>query len=263
MASGRMITSDTWEDDFITSLSVFERLVWIGLITGCADDQGRLQDSASLIRSKIFPVDDIPIKDIEKALNSFDLARKIERYIAGTKKLIQIINWWKHQKPRWAGKSNYPPPAGWIDRVRYHSAGNEIIELNWKSCGGYIPGYIAPNTIREDEGEDEVKGEDEGNIVGSLIPLSKACMQFMKVQEFNGGVEQWNKGLMIMQEKGITPEIIEKAVYRLSTSGKDYTLLGPQSILNTCFNIQRERGARNNHKPDDNPLNLEPAPQFD
>lgn len=153
--SRRMITSETWEDEFFTGLSMFNRLLWIGLITSSADDQGRMQDSAALLRSKIFPLDDVSLADIEAGLSSFCKAHKIERYTVNGKKCIQIIAWWKHQTPRWAGHSILPPPPGWVDRERYHGAENKLITSNWDSVGGYIVGY----TI--DDVKDDVKDEDE------------------------------------------------------------------------------------------------------
>lgn len=160
---GRMITQNIWEDDFIVSLSFFDRLVWIGLIT-IADDQGRMQDSANLVRSKMFPMDDVPLADIESALVTFSKAGKIARYIANGKKMIQIIHWWKHQRPNWAGESLYPADEGWIDRVRCHVKGNQILSKNWDSEGGYIAGYIAGNKgdylKRDVKGEDDVKNEE-------------------------------------------------------------------------------------------------------
>lgn len=153
----RMITSDLYEDDFFIELDLFSRLVWIGLITGCADDQGRMQDNPVLIRSKIFPTDDIKISDIKDSLNKICLHGKIVRYTAHGKALIQIANWWKHQSPRWAGRSNYDPPDGWTDRERYHGSGNILITKNWDSIGG----YIAPNTTREVKVNDEVKVKDD------------------------------------------------------------------------------------------------------
>jgi hypothetical protein len=169
MTSRRMITSETWEDDFFTSLIIFERLLWIGLITGCADDQGRLQDSASLIRAKVFPIDDIPVSQVEEALIRFCKDGKIARYIASGKHIIQIVQWWKHQTPRWAGKSNYQAPPGWTDRERYHGPENKLITKNWDSKGGYTVDYIADNTapyttndVNDDVNvNDDVKGDDE------------------------------------------------------------------------------------------------------
>jgi DnaD/phage-associated family protein len=165
MTTKRLISCDIWEDEFFTSLATFERLLWIGLITGAADDQGRLQDKPVLIRSKVFPLDDIPAKQIEDALNTFVQAGKIVRYIADGYKAIQIVNWWKHQIPQWAGRSKIKSPEGWTDRIRYHGKGNEIINENWDKPGGYIADYIAEYAIREvkvkGKGEGEVKDEGE------------------------------------------------------------------------------------------------------
>jgi hypothetical protein len=162
---GRMIQSEMWEDEFFTSMPIFDRLLWVGLITSCADDQGRLQDSAAMVRSKVFPVDDISIKQVSDGLDRFYISGKIARYIADQHKCIQIINWWKHQKPQWAGKSIYPPCEQWIDRLRYHAAKNEIITINWDKTGGFPIGYIADyidGKVKNDVNGD-VKGDDDCN----------------------------------------------------------------------------------------------------
>ena len=144
----RMIISEIWEDDFFIPLSLLHRLTWIGIITAMADDQGRLQDNAALIRSHVFPSDNVDIQDIEQALILFDMGHKILRYISGDKKLIQVINWWKHQKPTWAARSLYQAPEGWHDRCRYNGPGGKQIMVNWGSEGGFydnIPDNILPD----------------------------------------------------------------------------------------------------------------------
>jgi hypothetical protein len=157
---GRMIRAEMWEDDFFAFMPVFDKLLWIGLITVCADDQGRLQDHPAMIRSKAFPVDDIELNKISETVNRFVDSGKVVRYIVDGHKCLQIVNWWKHQKPQWAGRSNYPAPDGWVDRERYHTTGNEIVTTNWKSDGGYIANYIAcklPSDIK-------VNGDTDTNI---------------------------------------------------------------------------------------------------
>lgn len=162
MANKRMTDGDMFEDEFFTSLSIFERLLWIGIFTKLADDQGRLRDNAALIRSNIFPLDDIPLEKIESAVQSYNTAGRIVRYEKDGKKLIQIVNWWKHQKPRWASASKYPAPDGWIDRYRYHGEGNIILASNWNSIGGFIGDYIANSIECEDEEENEIKSDVDG-----------------------------------------------------------------------------------------------------
>lgn len=130
-----MITSNLFEDEIIGNLKILDRMVWIGLIT-LVDDQGRTADIPGIIRSRIFPYDEIAIKEIDEALSNLAESNRINRYEADGKKCIQINNWWKHQRSQWAGKSNLPAPEGWTDRARYNSS-DGITETNWKADGGY------------------------------------------------------------------------------------------------------------------------------
>jgi hypothetical protein len=167
MSEGRMISAKIFKDDFVGNLNFFERLVWLGLIIACADDQGRCLDNAKLIDAEIFPYDDVSKEKINLVLDNFVQAGKIIRYEANHQKLIQIVNWWKNQKPSWAGKSIYTAPPDWTDRVRCHGKGNVITTLNWTSDGGLYSTLPSALHSREGEGEgegevkDEVKDEDE------------------------------------------------------------------------------------------------------
>lgn len=139
----RNISPDLFMDEFVGSLSMMQRWLWIGLLAKVADDQGRFVDNVMLIRSMLFPYDtDVTVKDIEKALTLFDAKHKITRYNIGVngsgKKLIQINNWWKFQKSaQWAGRSQYDAPPKWNDRIRAHEHGGGITLMNWDSAGGY------------------------------------------------------------------------------------------------------------------------------
>lgn len=139
--TSRLIHSDLFEDDFVGSLSYFERLLWIGLFGAVADDQGRFLDNPALVRVKVFLYDaNLTDDKVEQALVKLVSAGKIIRYSAGGKRLCQIANWWKYQKPRWAKPSRFPAPDGWIDRVRYQTD-KGIVTENWDLDGGYIDGY--------------------------------------------------------------------------------------------------------------------------
>jgi len=193
MGKGRMISSEIWEDDYFIELSLLERMIWIGLLTCSADDQGRLQDNKRLIHSQLFPVDDMDDNLIEQALRKFAVSGKITRYITDNKRVIQINNWWKYQTPRWCGKSKYSPPKGWIDRYRFHGLGNEIIELNWKGQGGYIATNTIGNTINDVNGDVNDDGEDEDDVklpqpIKSIPPPAPAFQfsQGWQIRVFTG-----------------------------------------------------------------------------
>jgi hypothetical protein len=166
----RRIDPEIWRDEFIIELDYFERLLWVGLITTVADDQGRLKNQPKIIKVEIFPCDDIPPVQIKEALEKFAQAKKILVYEVNDKSLIQIINWWKYQSSAsWMGKSDYPPPDGWQDCYRAHGKGNVIeTSSNWESkSAGFLPssyeGPTYPLASRDGEinGEGEVEDDDE------------------------------------------------------------------------------------------------------
>ena len=130
MANRRMISSSTWEDEFFGGLNYFQRCLWIGLFSACADDQGRMLDNAILIRAKLFPYDDIGLDEIEAGLKIFESKNKILRYKKNEKNLIQILKWWDNQKLRWATYSKFPSPDNWVDRIRTRENNKYIVE-NW------------------------------------------------------------------------------------------------------------------------------------
>ncbi|MFA6358915.1 MAG: hypothetical protein WCY09_09695 [Candidatus Omnitrophota bacterium] len=244
MANKRMINGETWEDEFFTTLTIFERLLWLGIITQSADDQGRLRDSAALIRSNVFPLDDVALKDILTALDKYSKAGKIVRYKADNKELIQIVNWWKHQKPRWAGASNYPAPDGWTDRERYHGANNEMIVKNWELSGGYIADYIDNNISDslhhdvKDDVKDDIKDDDEQISTPKISSLHAAFVTGFQRDYYSNECDNWINEFSLMAQEGVTGEDITQAFKQL---GKRYTITSPKSIKNAAITCKNKR----------------------
>lgn len=158
-----MLKSQMFDDEFLSSLDYLDRYIWVGLILVC-DDQGRILDNCALIRSKIFPMDDLPLERINDCISRLQEAGKITRYKTNEKPVIQIVNWWKHQKPTWAGESQFDPPPGWVDRVRFQKGFNEekktpdIEVINWDKPGGYLE--VKEESNKEDYLEGLVKARD-------------------------------------------------------------------------------------------------------
>ena len=67
MARYRGIKYDYFNDKKVSELSFMGRLLFIGIWTEF-DDAGVVRGDANLLRSKIFPYDDISILEIEKEL---------------------------------------------------------------------------------------------------------------------------------------------------------------------------------------------------
>ena len=177
----RLIESGLFEDDFVGGLDFFQRLVWIGIWSAVADDQGRFMDNPALIRAKVFLYDEEVTDDmVEKALRKMAKAGRIIRYGTSGRRLCQIANWWMVQKPSWASESKYVAPGDWVDRVKMHAIGGAIkIGSGWNTPGGYplweydlpaeLPGAkpsalpsVLPSGLPS--GIKEVKGEVKGEV---------------------------------------------------------------------------------------------------
>lgn len=136
MPTRRMIDPSFWQSESMAELSEGERLFFIGLISN-ADDQGRIRGHPSLLRSLIYPFDDISTEVIEARIEALSSIDSIFIYETGGKKAIQIIKWWDYQSPQWAYPSKMEPPPGWSDRLRYR-ANNKVHQDNWDGPGGFI-----------------------------------------------------------------------------------------------------------------------------
>jgi hypothetical protein len=177
--SMKFISPEIFLDEWFGCLDPIQRLLWIGLLTSCADDQGRFINNPVLIRVRIFPYDPAITKEqIQGHLDYFKESHKIISLQfsqnGATKECMQIANWWKYQKhTHWAAPSELPAPAGWTDRVRSHLPGHgtKPVAQNWDQPGGFCEDtqplrsdYEAPTQplrSREDEEEDEKENEEK------------------------------------------------------------------------------------------------------
>jgi len=132
----RTIAPEIFEGDWFGRLSDREAVVWIGCIIALADDQGRFADNAVVIRSRLFPHRDVPVGDVSAALERFVAASRLHRYQADGGPVLQIVHWWRHQRPQWARRSTLPAPTEWTDRIRTREGG-AYVEQAWKLPGGF------------------------------------------------------------------------------------------------------------------------------
>jgi len=151
----RTLSPDIWDDEWFGQLDPIGMIIWVGLLTRVADDQGRLLDNPNLIKSRIFPLAENPSAyDVSNTLAFFMADGKLISYQADGKHYLQFANWWKYQaSSQWMGASKYPAPEGWQDCYNYHGKGNALVTSpNWKDrAGGYskIEDKIAPKIASE------------------------------------------------------------------------------------------------------------------
>ena len=99
-----------------------------------ADDQGRLCGDPEEIKYATCPnIDHITKADIPELLEELTKNDLIKVYDTSKTEAIQILDWWDVHRPQWAWPSQYPPPEGWQDHLRYKRGAKEVVKDNWFS----------------------------------------------------------------------------------------------------------------------------------
>jgi hypothetical protein len=78
-------------------------------------------------------MDDISKEDIRGLLSELETEGYIKVYSTSKRQAIQMLDWWEVQKLQWAWPSEFPPPEGWRDRLRYKKGKKQVVTQNWDS----------------------------------------------------------------------------------------------------------------------------------
>lgn len=96
----RMITSEIWYNEKVTSLPDTGRLLFIGIFSS-ADNEGRLRASPKYLRAHIFPYDyDKTDKLIKQLRDQCAELRLIRLYSKDGREYLDIPGWYEHQSIR-------------------------------------------------------------------------------------------------------------------------------------------------------------------
>lgn len=118
-----------------------------------ADDQGRLCGDSEEVKYAVCPnIDHITKADIPELMKELETNKLIKVYESTKSMAIQILDWWNVHKPQWAWPSEYSPPEGWQDHLRYKRGAREVVTQNWFS--GETPNG---SQVREQDGSPESK----------------------------------------------------------------------------------------------------------
>jgi len=123
------------------------------------DDQGRLSGDPEEIKYAVCPnIDHITKADIPELLEELAKNDLIKRYNTSITEAIQILDWWDIHRPQWAWPSQYPPPEGWQDHLRYKKGAKTVVTQSWP-VSGESSGEHTPDSQVSDEA---VSGESSG-----------------------------------------------------------------------------------------------------
>jgi len=149
IARGRIVPQSLSTDPRMGRLSLKAALLFPLMWINC-DDQGRLSGDPDEIKYTTCPnIDHITKIDIPELLKELEKQEFVKVYTTSKTKAIQMLDWWDVQRLQWAWPSDYPPPEGWQDRLRYKKGRKEVITENWGDSG-------------ESSGDIEHSGENSG-----------------------------------------------------------------------------------------------------
>lgn len=95
MARIRTLKPEFWQDEKLSPCDPVTRLVFLGLVS-LADDAGRLVDNLRLIDAQIFPNTDDSAHEPLMRLSGMGRIRRGKT--ASGQRIIEIVNWSRHQK---------------------------------------------------------------------------------------------------------------------------------------------------------------------
>ncbi len=105
MARARNIKPGFFSNENLAELSAFDRLLFVGLWC-LADREGRLEDRPKRIKMELFPCDSY---DVCEGLESLSVAGFLKRYEVKGQKIVEIVNFAKHQSPHGSERDSVLP----------------------------------------------------------------------------------------------------------------------------------------------------------
>lgn len=163
MARARNIKPAFFLNDDLVELPFEYRLLFIGLWT-LADREGRLEDRPKRIKMGVFPADNV---DVDAGLAELMKYGFIQRYEINGEKLVQILNFAKHQNPHHTEKGSELPDING-DYPNYHA--KQTVKKQSKT----VKEPALNESTTDNNGALTVKQPclDGGNPADSLIPDS-------------------------------------------------------------------------------------------
>jgi hypothetical protein len=175
MARRRMIDPNFWDSEDVSRLSMFARLMFIGMVSN-ADDSGRGRANTNYLKSVIFPYDDIRVAEVDKALSEISHNTSVVVYEVARSKYYAFTNWERWQKVDHPTQSVIPPPPDKAPESASEAAEEAAYEAGETDGKKSFPNDS--RTIRETLANDSPL--IESNLIESNLIESKGRARFKK-----------------------------------------------------------------------------------
>jgi len=150
MARKRMIDPNFWQSEDVSKLSVFERLLLIGMISN-SDDYGRGRANPNYLKSAIFPYDNILTDEIECGLRNIKRHISLNTYNIDGGFYYEFIKWIRWQKVDKPQKSSIPANINSSNGSTNDSSNDSINNYERFATNRIEKNRIEKNRIDEEE----------------------------------------------------------------------------------------------------------------
>jgi hypothetical protein len=174
MARKRMIDPSFWSDEKLGECLIQERYLFMGLVSN-ADDEGYGRANPKLLKSSIFPYDDLRASDIEKWLSKLGGLNMVVLYKVNEQAYYYLPNFLTYQSINKPTESIYPKP-----------------DLSLPNDYSMTTGVLPPN--RKEENRKEYSAFFES--IWQLYPLKKGKGQVSDTQKeklYKIGFEEFSR----------------------------------------------------------------------
>ncbi len=156
MPRKRMIDPSIWTDESFGELSERGRLLFIGLFS-MADDEGRGEASAKVLKGKIFPYDEgLRVADVSKTLKEIGSKMSVDFYARNGREYYAFKNWRTWQKVEKPTPSRIPAPIGGGKGENCAFDDNSpTIPRMLPECSTTVPRPIEQNRIEQEKNRKE------------------------------------------------------------------------------------------------------------
>lgn len=197
VARGRMFPQSFSTDRRYGRLSM-KAVGLFPLMWSNADDQGRLCGDPEEIKYAVCPnIDHITKQDIPNLLKELQENKLILCYNTPKSAAIQMLDWWDaNQKMQWAWPSEFQPPEGWQDHLRYKKDAKTVFTLSWpvssedtngtQVSGNNLSGEFSGEETKSSQVSENIRsGENSGERSGEPIEISPLTTPYNKTKRVN------------------------------------------------------------------------------
>lgn len=167
MARKRMIDPSFWTDEKLGECLIEERLLFMGLISN-ADDEGYGRANSKLLKSMIFPYDDIAITDMEKWILHLSKLNVVILYEYDGQLYYNLPNFLKHQNINRPTNTGFPT----LDKE-----GVRILNEDSLNTHGVLTANRKEKKLKEEKGKEEKENSNE-----FIDTYSRECSKLPQVR---------------------------------------------------------------------------------